>query len=85
VFGALWRVTPADLRALDAYEEVDKRLYARRRIAVRRPRAGIVSAIIYVAADSDQGVPQRRYIRGIVESARRLRFPSRYLRELSIR
>ena len=83
VFGALWRLTLRDLRALDAYEEIDHGIYIRTKIDVRPRRSGVVPAIIYIATNAEPGRPQRRYIRGICESARRFKFPAAYLRELS--
>ncbi|MFZ0694831.1 MAG: gamma-glutamylcyclotransferase family protein, partial [Alphaproteobacteria bacterium] len=83
VFGALWRLTVRDLRALDAFEEIDRGIYIRTRVDVRPPRGGTIPAIIYLAANAEPGRPQRRYIRGIVESARNLKFPAAYRRELS--
>ena len=83
VFGALWRLKRRDLRALDAYEEIDRGIYRRTTMGVRPRRGGVVPAIIYIAANAGPGRPQRRYIRGIGESARRFKFPAAYLRELS--
>ena len=83
VFGALWRLTVRDLRALDAFEEVDRGIYIRTRMDVRLPRGGMMPAIIYLATNAEPGRPQRRYIRGIVESARHFRFPAAYRHELS--
>ena len=93
VFGALWRLTVRDLRALDAFEEIDRgiyirtripvRIYSRKRIDVRLPRGSMIPVIIYLATNTEPGRPQRRYIRGIVESARHFRFPAAYRHELS--
>ena len=83
VFGALWRLTVRDLRALDAFEEIDRGIYIRTRVDVRLPRGGAIPAIIYLATNAEPGRPQRRYIRGIVESARHFKFPAAYRRELS--
>lgn len=83
VFGALWRLTAGDLRALDAYEEIDRGIYTRTRIDVRLRHGGVTRAIIYMAANVEPGRPRRRYIRAIIESARHFKFPAAYLRELS--
>jgi len=83
VFGTLWRLTLRDLRALDAYEEIDRGVYIRAKIDFRPRRGAGVPGIIYITANAGPGRPQWRYIRGIVESAPRFKFPAAYLRELS--
>jgi gamma-glutamylcyclotransferase (GGCT)/AIG2-like uncharacterized protein YtfP len=83
VFGALWRLTPRDLRALDAYEGVDEGYYVKDRLDVRLPEGGTACAVIYVATNASPGTPRRGYIRDIIEAARRLRFPAPYMRELA--
>lgn len=83
VFGALWHLTARDLRALDIYEEVGRGVYLRTRLDVRPPNGGATSAIVYLATDPDPGRPRRRYMRGIIGSARHFKFPAAYLRELA--
>jgi gamma-glutamylcyclotransferase (GGCT)/AIG2-like uncharacterized protein YtfP len=83
VFGALWRLTLRDLRALDAYEDIARGLYTRTTMDVRPSRGGTVPAILYLAARSQSGRPQKGYLRGVIASARTLNFPAAYRREIA--
>ena len=83
VFGALWRLTARDLRALDAYEGVDEGYYVQDRFEVRLRVGGTARALVYVATNAVPGAPRRVYMRDIVEAARTLQLPAPYLRELA--
>src|SRR5215470_863751 len=81
VHGVLWRLTPRDLAAVNAYENVEGGLYLRRMLAVAF-RARSISALVYVARRQGQGTPRPGYIRLVVEAARDWRLPEPYIRSL---
>lgn len=80
VYGLVWDLDDADLAALDKAEGVAQGLYRRESIAVERDTP--VDAQVYIARDSDPGVPTPRYHRAVVDAARLLELPAPYLREL---
>jgi gamma-glutamylcyclotransferase (GGCT)/AIG2-like uncharacterized protein YtfP len=81
VHGAVWRLTPRDLAALNAYESLDSGLYRRRTLTVRRDSRS-AQALVYVGRDGGPGRPQSGYHAAVVEAARTWGFPDRYVAEL---
>jgi hypothetical protein len=81
VHGVLWRLTPRDLAAIDAYENLAGGLYARRvlpvRLASRRK-----AALVYVARRRGAGTPRPGYIDLVVSAARDWGLPARYVASL---
>ena len=78
VRGLLWRVTPRDVAALNAYENLDGGLYRAVTMAVashRRRRA----ALVYIGCDRICGRPRPGYLDIVIEAARDAGFPPRYL------
>jgi len=78
VRGLLWRVTPRDVAALNAYENLDGRLYRAVMMAVashHRRRA----ALVYIGCDRICGRPRPGYLDIVIEAARDAGFPPRYL------
>jgi hypothetical protein len=81
VYGVLWRLTPRDLSAVNAYENLDAGLYLRRLLPIEydaRQRA----ALVYIARRQGGGRPRPGYIRLVVEAARDWRLPEPYIRSL---
>src|ERR1700758_2254693 len=60
VHGVLWRLTPRDLAAADAYESVAGGLYRRRMLAVSRAGRR-VQAMVYIGRDRSVGRPKPGY------------------------
>jgi hypothetical protein len=81
VHGVLWRVTPRDLAAINAYESLDSGLYLRRRLAVCHGSKR-TAALVYVARRRGEGMPRPGYISLVVEAARDWELPERYIRSL---
>jgi hypothetical protein len=82
VHGVVWRLTPRDLAALNAYESLDRGLYVRRVLPVaiigrRRP------ALVYVAPGRALGRPQPGYQELVVAAAREWNLPATYVQSLS--
>jgi hypothetical protein len=82
VHGVVWRLTPRDLAALNAYESLDRGLYVRRMLPVvmlgrRRP------ALAYVAPDRAPGRPQPGYQELVVAAAREWNLPEAYVQSLT--
>jgi len=82
VHGVLWRLTPRDLAAVNAYESLDSGLYARRMLAVRHA-GGRVQALLYVARERCAGRPRPGYQDIVVAAARDWNFPPDYVRDLA--
>lgn len=84
VHGVLWRLTPSDVAALNAYEAVDSGLYRRRLLPVvqdgRRRRA-----LVYVGRRAREGRPKPGHLADIMRAARDWRLPEPYLRRLARR
>jgi gamma-glutamylcyclotransferase (GGCT)/AIG2-like uncharacterized protein YtfP len=81
VHGVVWRLSPRDLAALNAYESLDRGLYVRRVLPIvvgagRRP------ALVYVAPGRAQGRPQPGYQELLVAAAREWGLPGDYIATL---
>jgi cation transport regulator ChaC len=81
VHGVLWRLTPRDLAAINAYESLDSGLYVRRMLPVERGNRRAL-ALVYVARRSGQGRPRPGYISVVTEAARAWQLPEPHVRAL---
>jgi len=81
VHGVLWRLTPRDLAAINAYESLDCGLYVRRIFPVRHG-ARRVAALTFVAPRGGEGAPRPGYIAVVADAARDWNFPEPYIRSL---
>ena len=79
VHGLLWRVTPRDVAALNAYENLDSGLYRAVTMAVVSHRHRC-AALVYIGCDRGLGRPRPGYLDIITQAARDAGFPPRYLR-----
>ena len=82
VYGVLWRLTPADLAALDGFEGVADNFYQRQSAPVHTPDGRIQEAVIYRPTDDSPGSPAPGYVERIVEVAEMLEFPPGYVARL---
>src|SRR5215471_1760683 len=78
VHGVLWRLTPRDVAAINAYEAVDRGLYRRRVLAVRTTER-IHRALIYVARERRPGRPKPGYQDVVVAAAHAWQLPDAYI------
>jgi gamma-glutamylcyclotransferase (GGCT)/AIG2-like uncharacterized protein YtfP len=81
VHGVLWRITPRDLAALNAFENIDGGLYVRRVLPVRHA-ARRASALVYLSRDCHEGRPRPGYQAIVVAAARQWRLPDAYVSAL---
>jgi hypothetical protein len=81
VHGVLWRLTPPDLTALEAYENLDSGLYRPQTLAVRHG-GELRRALLYIGRSTSVGHPLPGYQEDIVAAARDWGFPSEYVAEL---
>jgi gamma-glutamylcyclotransferase (GGCT)/AIG2-like uncharacterized protein YtfP len=81
VHGLLWRLTPRDVAALNAYELLHKGLYEVRRLAVRSGSRR-VRAMIYLLRNRKAGRPKPGYVEMIAASARAWKLPEDYVRSV---
>ena len=82
VQGVLWRLTPANLAALDAFEGVARNFYQRHPASVRTPDGGAVAAMIYRPTDDSIGTPAPGYLERIIEVAKLLGLAPEYVARL---
>ena len=82
VHGVLWRLTPRDIAALNAYERLDQGLYHTAKVAVRRG-AQRVAALVYVGGSRTAGAPRPGYLELVLASAREVGLPADYVVSLS--
>jgi hypothetical protein len=81
VYVVLWRLTPRDLSAVNAYENLDAGRYRRRVLPVEygaRQR----SALVYIGCRQGLGRARPGYVRLVIAAARDWRLPVRYTRSL---
>lgn len=80
--GLLWRLTPRDVAALNAYESLDTGLY---RTVTLPVRAGTrqVAAMVYVARTRTPGLPRPGYLEAVLAAARELELPDDYVAALA--
>ena len=81
VFGVLWRLTPRDLAALNAFESLDSGLYRRVMLTVEIGGQR-VRALVYVGQRRGRRRPMPGYQERLVAAAQEWRLPERYIAEL---
>ena len=82
VHGLVWRLTPRDMAALDAYESLDTGLYRAVILPVRIGSAH-AAALVYVGRSRVPGRPRPGYLEDVLAAARELNFPPPYRRALA--
>ena len=82
VHGVIWDLALADVRALDAYEDVGSGLYRKVIQPVLRAQGGPVQALVYIGR-GEGGLPVPGYLEGVLQAARGWKLPEAYLAELS--
>src|SRR4051794_10891534 len=84
VFAALYDLTEADERELDAWEGADSGLYRKLHLRVHT-LAGDVVAYVYVLDAFEGGLPSARHLGAIADAAEAAGAPSDYVVELRSR
>jgi|SRR5215475_4022005 len=82
VHGVVWRLTPRDLAAVNAYESVDSGLYRRRILSVRCDGAN-VRALTYVGRERRPGQAKPGYQDLVIAAARAWELPEDYIQDLT--
>jgi gamma-glutamylcyclotransferase (GGCT)/AIG2-like uncharacterized protein YtfP len=82
VHGLLWRLTPRDIAALNAYERLDQGLYRAAKIAVRRG-ARRVAALVYIGGSRAVGAPRPGYLELVLAAAGEIGLPAAYVDALA--
>ncbi|MGL4728850.1 MAG: gamma-glutamylcyclotransferase family protein [Bosea sp. (in: a-proteobacteria)] len=78
VFGVLWELTLAHIRALDKFEELDRGLYVKLVQPVVLEKLS-KKALIYVAVSSEPGRPRPGYLEDVIAAATSWELPAPYL------
>jgi gamma-glutamylcyclotransferase (GGCT)/AIG2-like uncharacterized protein YtfP len=81
VYGVLWRLTPRDLAALNAFESLDSGLYRRAMLTVVY-EAGRSRVLVYVGRQRGKRRPMPGYQERLVAAAQAWRLPAFYVAEL---
>lgn len=81
VYGVLWRLTPRDLAALNAFESLDSGLYRRAMLTVE-VGASRARALVYVGNRRGKRRPMPGYQERLVAAAEDWQLPARYIAEL---
>ena len=84
VFVALYDLTPADERELDAWEGADRGLYRKLNLRVHT-LGGDVVAYVYALDAFEGGLPSARHLGAIADAAEAAGAPDDYLAELRAR
>ena len=79
VRGVLWRLTPADVAALDEFEGVESGFYRKDFARVEDGTGAVVEAMIYRPTDESPGRAAPGYLERIIEVCRELGFPAEYV------
>jgi gamma-glutamylcyclotransferase (GGCT)/AIG2-like uncharacterized protein YtfP len=82
VHGLLWRLTPRDIAALNAYERLDQGLYRTAKVAVRSG-AQRVAAFVYIGDSRAAGAPRPGYLELVAAAAREVGLPAAYVGALA--
>jgi gamma-glutamylcyclotransferase (GGCT)/AIG2-like uncharacterized protein YtfP len=82
VHGVLWRLTPRDLAALNAFESLESGLYRRAMLTVENG-ARRVRALVYIARQGGRPRPMPGYQERLVAAAQDWALPARYVAELA--
>ena len=83
VYGMLWEIDLAHVRALDAFEEIGRGLYVKAQQPVIPEGGAAKRALIYLGASGVNGRPQPGYMERVLDAAERGGLPKSYLRELA--
>jgi gamma-glutamylcyclotransferase (GGCT)/AIG2-like uncharacterized protein YtfP len=81
VHGLLWRLTPRDLAALNAYENIDAGLYRAASLPVQ-VGGRAVRALVYVGRSGVPGRPRLGYMELVAAAARDAGLPAGYVATL---
>lgn len=83
VHGVLWDLALADVRPLDAYEDVRSGLYRKVMQPVLRGQGASARALVYIGGSQEPAAPLPGYMESVLAAARQWAFPETYLRELA--
>jgi hypothetical protein len=82
VHGLLWRISPRDLAALNAYENIDAGLFRRVLLSVQT-QGRSAKALVYIGRSGAPGRPRAGYMELVAAAAREAGLPSDYVAGLS--
>jgi cation transport regulator ChaC len=81
VHGVLWRLSPRDLAALNAYENIDAGLFRRVLLSVQAD-SRLVRALVYIGRSGAPGRPRAGYMELVATAAREAGLPCEYVADL---
>ncbi len=81
VCGVLWDLAAEHIEALDRYEGVAINAYVREHLNVETDD-GLVNALIYLATDTRDKAPSRRYVDALIRGAKAHGLPADYVEQL---
>ena len=83
VYGLLWEIDLAHVRALDAFEDGGRGLYVKAQQPVIPEGGAAKRALIHLGASGVNGRPHAGYMERLLDAAERAGLPKPYLRELA--
>jgi gamma-glutamylcyclotransferase (GGCT)/AIG2-like uncharacterized protein YtfP len=84
VHRVLWAITPACEASLDRREGVRGGFYRKEMLQVVKSKDAAVTALVYIARETESGAPQRGYLEKIIAAAEAHRLPAAYCEELAV-
>ncbi len=78
VYGLLWRISPRDLAALNAYENIDAGLFRRVLLSVQM-HGRSAKALVYIGRSGAPGRARAGYMELVATAAREAGLPSDYV------
>lgn len=82
VIGILWSITDMHEKTLDGYEGVKDGLYSRHFMGIEKQDGEETKALVYIAAESEPGIPREGYLEKILYGAEHFGLPEDYIEEL---
>lgn len=82
VHGVLWEISPADMPALDRFEDVRGGLYRKTTLPALREPCGYAQALVYVGNAERKGAAWPGYLEGVAAAAQAQSLPMAYIKYL---
>jgi len=80
--GILWSITDVHESTLDRYEGIRDGFYRRHFMKIEKQGGEETKALVYIAAESESGIPREGYLEKIIYGAEHFGLPEDYIEEL---
>ncbi|MDP6892329.1 MAG: gamma-glutamylcyclotransferase family protein [Verrucomicrobiota bacterium] len=79
--GVLWTLTKKHIANLDEYEAVEEEMYYKKKLKVFR-KGKPIEALVYIDPICEKGLPDKIYIKNILNGAKFFNLPKDYISQL---